>query len=101
MSLADRFVGLGFAADDAESRAALIEAVSQGFQALTGAPPTWRWFVPGRLEVPGKHTDYAGGPGRAGAGTRRDGRVRWARRGRRGGGGDGATTGGGAAGQPH
>ncbi len=85
MSLADRFVGLGFAADDAESRAALIEAVSQGFQALTGAPPTWRWFVPGRLEVLGKHTDYAGGHVLAGAvprgfamvaGPRRDRRVR-------------------------
>lgn len=22
----------------------------------------WRWFVPGRIEVLGKHTDYAGGP---------------------------------------
>ena len=28
---------------------------------------TWRWFVPGRLEVFGKHTDYAGGHSLVGA----------------------------------
>jgi galactokinase len=26
-----------------------------------GAAPAWRFFVPGRIEVLGKHTDYAGG----------------------------------------
>lgn len=26
-----------------------------------GLPPSWRFFVPGRIEVFGKHTDYAGG----------------------------------------
>ncbi len=85
MSLADHFVQLGFGAEDAASRAALVEAVSQGFHALTGAPPAWRWFVPGRLEVLGKHTDYAGGHVLAGAvprgfamvaGPRSDRRVR-------------------------
>ncbi len=67
MSLADRFVHLGFGVDDADSRAALVTSVSEGFRAFTGAPPTWRWFVPGRLEVFGKHTDYAGGHVLAGA----------------------------------
>jgi len=85
MSLADRFVQLGFGADDAASRAALVTSVSDGFRALTGTPPTWRWFVPGRLEVLGKHTDYAGGHVLAGAvprgfamvaGPRTDRRVR-------------------------
>ncbi len=85
MNLADHFVQLGFGADDAASRAVLVEAVSQGFHALTGAPPAWRWFVPGRLEVLGKHTDYAGGQVLAGAvprgfamvaGPRSDRRVR-------------------------
>jgi galactokinase len=85
MSLADHFVRLGFGAADAASRAALVDSVSQGFHALTGGPPTWRWFVPGRLEVLGKHTDYAGGHVLAGtvprgfamvAGPRADRRVR-------------------------
>lgn len=61
MSLADHFTPLGFAADDAASRAALVSSVSQGFERLAGTRPVWRWFVPGRLEVFGKHTDYAGG----------------------------------------
>ena len=26
-----------------------------------GAEPTMAWFVPGRIEFLGKHTDYAGG----------------------------------------
>lgn len=85
MSLAAHFASLGFTPADAESRAALIEAVSHGFTAFTGAPPEWRWFVPGRLEVVGKHTDYAGGHVLAGAvprgfamaaGPRRDRRLR-------------------------
>lgn len=85
MSLADHFVRHGFGVEDADSRAALVASVSEGFRALTGAPPTWRWFVPGRLEVFGKHTDYAGGHVLAGAvprgfamlaGPRRDRRVR-------------------------
>ena len=85
MILADHFRQLGFGAADAESRAALVDRVSEGFAALTGAPPAWRWFVPGRLEVLGKHTDYAGGHVLTGAvprgfamvaGARRDRRVR-------------------------
>jgi len=34
--------------------------LTQARQAL-GAEPTWAWWVPGRIEVLGKHTDYAGG----------------------------------------
>jgi galactokinase len=33
----------------------------QAVAALTGRPPAGRLFVPGRIEVLGKHTDYAGG----------------------------------------
>ncbi len=85
MSLADHFANLGYGQDDAVSRAALVEGVARGFEAMTGAPPAWRWFVPGRLEVFGKHTDYAGGHVLVGAvprgfamvaGPRRDRRVR-------------------------
>jgi galactokinase len=48
-------------ADDAGSRAALIDRATRGFHDVVGAHPHWRWFVPGRIEVFGKHTDYAGG----------------------------------------
>lgn len=40
-----------------ERTAALL---TQARQAL-GGEPTWAWWVPGRIEVLGKHTDYAGG----------------------------------------
>jgi galactokinase len=52
---------MGFRAVDAESRAALVMAVAERHRRDTGRPPSWCWFVPGRLEVFGKHTDYAGG----------------------------------------
>jgi galactokinase len=38
-----------------------FEAVERAFAAIWRDDPTWRAFVPGRLEVFGKHTDYAGG----------------------------------------
>ena len=39
----------------------LVARAEAGFAQAFGAPARWRWFVPGRLEVFGKHTDYAGG----------------------------------------
>lgn len=36
-------------------------AVDAAAREAFGADPVWRFFVPGRLEVFGKHTDYAGG----------------------------------------
>lgn len=38
-----------------------FDRVDAAAQRLFGAAPVWRFFVPGRLEVFGKHTDYAGG----------------------------------------
>jgi galactokinase len=82
---ADHFERLGMPPEDAASRAALVARVCRGFEGLVGRPPDWRWFVPGRIEVFGKHTDYAGGrsllaavPRGFGvaAGPRDDGRVR-------------------------
>ncbi len=58
---AAHFVSLGMTAEDATGRAALVDRVARGFTGLMGAPPEWNWFVPGRIEVLGKHTDYAGG----------------------------------------
>jgi galactokinase len=57
----EHFRRLGMSDEAAESRAALIDRVRRGFDELVGEPPEWSWFVPGRLEVFGKHTDYAGG----------------------------------------
>ena len=59
--LARQFERLGMTESDARARATLVERVDRGFTSLVGAPPAWRWFVPGRLEIFGKHTDYAGG----------------------------------------
>ena len=43
------------------SRQARIDAAIAAFRQATGRAPVWAAFVPGRLEVFGKHTDYAGG----------------------------------------
>lgn len=61
MTLATFFADRGLASDDAAARAALLARVTDGFVRTYGAAPAWRWFVPGRLEVLGKHTDYCGG----------------------------------------
>ncbi len=42
-------------------REALVALAEQEFLKRTGRPPVWRWHVPGRIEIFGKHTDYAGG----------------------------------------
>ncbi len=56
-SLVER--GLDPAAGDA--KVSLFDLVLGAFRDLTGEPPRHAWWVPGRLEVFGKHTDYAGG----------------------------------------
>ena len=51
----------GLELPEAESRAALLDRAATSLSATTGAAPAWAWVVPGRIEVIGKHTDYAGG----------------------------------------
>jgi galactokinase len=51
--------GLDPAARD--DKASLFELVLEAFGDLAGGPARHAWWVPGRLEVFGKHTDYAGG----------------------------------------
>jgi galactokinase len=51
----------GFDGEAATSRAALVRRTVAAFAAANGRPPAWAWFVPGRVEIFGKHTDYAGG----------------------------------------
>lgn len=59
--IVDHFVRLGMSVREAESRARLVARVGEAFERLVDGPPSWQWFVPGRIEVFGKHTDYAGG----------------------------------------
>jgi galactokinase len=84
MSLVNRFQSLGFGEEDARARAALMTTVEERFAAGVGQPAAWRFWVPGRLELFGKHTDYAGGRSLVAAvprglalaaGPRSDGRV--------------------------
>lgn len=61
--IAERLVAAGLSAAQADRKARLFDLAEQRLALLTrrackSAP---RWFVPGRIEVLGKHTDYAGG----------------------------------------
>jgi galactokinase len=61
--VAERLTAAGFSAAEADRKARLFDSAEQRIALLTrraceSAP---RWFVPGRIEVFGKHTDYAGG----------------------------------------
>jgi galactokinase len=46
---------------DAMSRAELVATAMERYRQELGGPPEWIWFAPGRIEIFGKHTDYAGG----------------------------------------
>ncbi len=56
----ERLRALGFDERDASTRGQLIERVVAEHGTWSGRP-AWCWFVPGRIEIFGKHTDYAGG----------------------------------------
>jgi galactokinase len=58
---AERLAELGLDAPDVESRRVLFELVLSRFTDLVVGAPEHVLWVPGRLEVFGKHTDYAGG----------------------------------------
>ena len=60
-AILDRLGQAGLAPGDIDSRAALVERACAAFEHDTGRQPAWGWIVPGRIEVFGKHTDYAGG----------------------------------------
>jgi len=60
---AARLVLAGLSGAEAERKARLFDLAEQRLASLTGRPSQDApgWFVPGRIEVLGKHTDYAGG----------------------------------------
>jgi len=62
-AMIERLVALGLSTPEAERKAQLFAETARVVQhAASADPETLRqWFVPGRIEVLGKHTDYAGG----------------------------------------
>lgn len=60
-AVATHFASLGMPATYAESRAALVEQLDARAGSILDGPAEWRRFTPGRIEIFGKHTDYAGG----------------------------------------
>lgn len=58
---AAHFERIGMTADEAQSRAALFTDLHERGQTVLGGRPEWYRFSPGRVEIFGKHTDYAGG----------------------------------------
>ena len=54
---------LGLSAPAAEAQAGLIKLCAEALvrAGVEGHSPAWAFFVPGRIEVLGKHTDYSGG----------------------------------------
>lgn len=46
---------------EAEAKARLIIQIREAWQGWSRLEPSSAWFVPGRVELLGKHTDYAGG----------------------------------------
>jgi galactokinase len=59
--IAQRLVERGLDASSVEDTATLYNQAIGAFGRLNADPPRHAWWVPGRLEVFGKHTDYAGG----------------------------------------
>lgn len=51
----------GLESSEWPGRTALMARAIEAFRSAVGSAPVWGWLVPGRIEVFGKHTDYAGG----------------------------------------
>ena len=52
---------IGLPEVDLDGRASLVADTIDGFREQVGDEPAWVVWVPGRIEIFGKHTDYAGG----------------------------------------
>ena len=60
-ALASRLIERGMSGDEREAKQSLYTGVIEQHAMLRGTGPAHVFWVPGRLEVFGKHTDYAGG----------------------------------------
>lgn len=83
--LADGLLNAGLSPDDVAEQRPLVASIAAACRGFGGGDFTYASWIPGRLEVFGKHTDYAGGHSLVGAVPRgfvlaargrRDGRVR-------------------------
>lgn len=61
VGLAELLVGAGLDPSERAGKQALFTAVVETFLMHQSRAPERAWWVPGRIEVFGKHTDYAGG----------------------------------------
>jgi galactokinase len=59
--LVSRLAQAGLRDADIPAKRLLFGSVLDAFTAHAGSPPADAWWVPGRLEIFGKHTDYCGG----------------------------------------
>ena len=60
-ALADALIDRGLDPSERDAKQALFTSVLETWRMTRGDAPQHAWWVPGRLEVFGKHTDYAGG----------------------------------------
>ena len=60
-TLAGTLVSRGLDPAEREAKQAMFSAVLETHRMIRPAAPQHAWWIPGRLEVFGKHTDYAGG----------------------------------------
>jgi galactokinase len=60
-ALCDRLLAAGLDPSEREAKHRLLHRVLERWHADVGSPVAGGWWVPGRLEVFGTHTDYAGG----------------------------------------
>jgi galactokinase len=65
--LADGLLNAGLTPDDVEQLRPLVGSIAAALRGFAGGVFTHGWWIPGRLEVFGKHTDYAGGHSLVGA----------------------------------
>ena len=59
--LVEALIAAGLDPSEGAAKQALFAAVLETHASLRTGAPQYAWWVPGRLEVFGKHTDYAGG----------------------------------------
>ena len=60
-ALVEELIDRGLDPAEREAKQSLFSAVVETWRIARGDTPQYAWWVPGRLEVFGKHTDYAGG----------------------------------------